>query len=781
MLSRPGTILLVFVLVLAGIAQAKEKPAPNTAYETRVKPLMVKYCYDCHGDGMDKGGLALDAFNTPEEMFAKAQEWQLVIRNIRSGEMPPAKKPQPSAEEREIMAGWVETEVFKTDCDKPDPGRVTIRRLNRNEYNNTIRDLVGVDFQPASDFPMDDVGYGFDNIGDVLSVSPILFEKYLSAAEKVMEEAIQVGGPKLGGETRRLEAEKLKSTADGGPYGNNFAMSLMREGEIFTNINIEKKGEYFIRVRAFGQHAGDEPPKVELRLDGKAVGVKGINALENVPEIFELKLALEPGEKKLAAAYINNFRDPNNPNPDKRDRNLFIDYLEVVGPLAMQPLPLSHQKIFFKTPKEGETAKCARELVGSFAKKAFRRPLKQGELDRLMGLYSLALENGETFEEGVKLALQAVLVSPQFLFRSESQPNPNDPKAVHDVDEYALASRLSYFLWSTMPDDELFALAEKKALRKNLKKQVERMIQSPKSTALVKNFGAQWLQIRNLANVTPAKEVFPEFTPELRDAMGGETEKFFEYVMRENRSVLEFIDADYTFINEKLATLYGMDDVKGPEFRKVSLKGTERGGVLTHASILTITSNPSRTSPVKRGKWVLENLLGTPPPPAPPDVPELNEGKEAALSGTLRERMEQHRQKALCFSCHSRMDPIGFGFENFDGIGRWRNKDGKFDIDPGGELASGEKFETPAELKQILLKTRKDEFLRCLTEKMLTYALGRGVEYYDKCAVDKIVAKLGADDYKFQTLVMEVVKSAPFQKRRGESSSSDSSAVAFAE
>jgi hypothetical protein len=346
------------------------------------------------------------------------------------------------------------------------------------------------------------------------------------------------------------------------------------------------------------------------------------------------------------------------------------------------------------------------------------------------------------------------------------QRDPDNPAAVYAVDEYALASRLSYFLWSSMPDEQLFTLARKKTLKKNLEAEVRRMLKDPKSRALVDNFAGQWLQLRNLKLVAPDKKTFPEFDDTLRDAMQSETEMFFSNVIREDRSVLDFLAADYTFVNERLARFYGMNDVKGDGFQRVSLKGTQRGGLLTQASVLTLTSNPTRTSPVKRGKWVLDNLLGTPPPPPPPDVPLLQEGGK--LTGSLRQRMEQHRENPSCAGCHARMDPIGFGLENFDGIGAWREKDGEFGIDPAGKLVSGETFNGIDDLKTILLKSRRDDFVRCLSEKMLTYALGRGLDYYDRCAVDQITKRLAKGQYRFSALILEVTKSTPFQMRRGE-------------
>jgi hypothetical protein len=389
------------------------------------------------------------------------------------------------------------------------------------------------------------------------------------------------------------------------------------------------------------------------------------------------------------------------------------------------------------------------------------------ELDRLIQLFDLASKEGESFESAVKISLQAVLVSPHFLFRGEVQPNPDNPAAIHDIDEFALATRLSYFLWSTMPDDELMALAEKRRLRRNLDAQVKRMLADPKAGALVDHFAGQWLQLRNLPLVSPDRKAFPAFDDELRAAMQLETEMFFQHILKQDHSILEFLDADYTFVNDRLARFYGIPGVEGAEFRKVSTAGTPRGGLITQGSVLTVTSNPTRTSPVKRGKWVLENLLGTPPPPPPPDVPELDEAKRK-LTGTLRQRMEQHRANPLCASCHERMDPIGFALENFDGVGAWREKDGEAPIDPAGQLTTGEAIQGAASLKEVLLKSKADDFTRCLTEKMLTYALGRGLEFYDKCAVDRITGRVAAEGYRFSTLILEIVRSVPFQKRRGD-------------
>jgi hypothetical protein len=413
-------------------------------------------------------------------------------------------------------------------------------------------------------------------------------------------------------------------------------------------------------------------------------------------------------------------------------------------------------------PEEKEGRAAARKLVADFATRAFRRPLAREEQAGLIALMESAWARGSGYREGIAVAAKAALVSPHFLYRGESRMSGGQ------IDEYALASRLSYFLWSSMPDTALFREAEKKTLRKNFATVVKRMLADPKAQALVENFGGQWLHFRNLSALAPDENTYGKFDEPLRDAMRAETAMLFETILREDRTVLEFLTADYTFVNERLAKHYGLDGVKGSEFRKVSLKETPRRGVLTHASVLAVTSNPTRTSPVKRGQWVLENLLNAPAPPPPPDVPELKDSGE--LKGTLRERMVQHRENPLCSSCHARMDPIGFGLENFDGIGAWRATEGKekSPIDATGDLTTGEIFSTPVELIEILANEKREQFLRALTEKMLTYALGRGTEYYDRCAVKEIVARLEKNEFRFSELAMGICESAPFQMRRGE-------------
>jgi hypothetical protein len=949
-------------LMTASRLAAQSSPTPAVSYEKHVVPLLQKYCYECHGDGMDKAGLALDDYKNAADVRAGRKKWDLVLRHVTRHEMPPDDASEfPTNAERETIAAFIEKELYALDPAHPDPGRVTLRRLNRAEYGNAIRDLTGVEFNAAADFPPDDSGYGFDNIGDVLSLPPVLMEKYLAAADKVLDQAIvtepirsrvqrvpaslatigfnaigdrgdgwvhlisleeddvdvqlpvvaggdyivrfqayatKVGGAVVGqgsekplefkedpgptrialalndvfvtdfevttdekhpgvyearigvpagrqsfravmrrkryGEneltmlngrlgkqqpgivyvkwmeiegplasaTRRYPAAKLAATGAGRNDADG-SRTLTGNGAVTTEIEAPHDGEFILRAQAFAQQAGSEPTRMEFRIDGKPIKTFDVLApatmqplprqrvfslalLVPQPEIYETRTRLSAGKHSFSAAFINDFEDLENTNPNLRDRNLTIQNLEVAdlaSPVLTPPIPAPLAKLFAKhgptTGSPTDEATSARAILAEFTRRAWHRPVAASELDRLEKLYALARQQGDSFAAGVKLALKAALVSPHFLFLNEGAgasvanaatgANANAATAAKSVplDEYSLAARLSFFLWSSVPDDELLGLAERGQLRKNFEAQVRRLLVSPKARALVDNFAGQWLQIRSLETFAPDKTLFPDYDPNLRSAMQRETELFFEHVLREDRNVFDFLRGDYTFVNARLAKFYGLPAVRGEEFQRVSLANTPRRGVLTQASVLTLTSNPTRTSPVKRGKWVLDNLLGTPPPPPPPNVPELDD-KERKLAGTLRQQMEQHRTNPTCAACHAKMDPIGFGLENFNAIGAWRDKDGDAAIDATGKLASGDEFKGAGDLANLLATKRADEFRRCLAEKMLTYALGRGVEYYDRPAVERIMAALQAGDDKFSALIVAVAQSFPFQNRRRE-------------
>ncbi|MBI1899875.1 MAG: DUF1592 domain-containing protein [Planctomycetia bacterium] len=740
--------------------EGNQAPGPGMSFARDVVPFIKANCVECHSGEEASAGIHFDKHLGDGSLAKDRKTWARAVRMLRAGLMPPEDGPKVQRATAERLAAWIDREISTVDCTGPrDPGRVTIRRLNRVEYNNTIRDLLGVDFKPADDFPADDVGYGFDNIGDVLSLPPLLMERYLDAAEKIAETAI-VADPKPAGQ--RFEADRLRGGNQQGGW-----RGLYSSGEVYRSVEVPQGGSFAVRVRAFAEQAGGEIAQMELRVDDKAVATFDVRAVENKPDVYEKTLDLEAGRRKIAVAFINDYYRPDDPNPGNRDRNLYIGSIEVSAPAgAKADLPETHTRLITATPgKDRSTAACATVILREFCRKAYRRPPTNEEIDRLVKLVLMAEKNGETFERGVQLAVQAVLVSPHFLFRVEADPGPKDPGGVRTISEHELATRLSYFLWSTMPDDELRREADAGRLRKNLRAHVERMIKDDKAQAFVENFAGQWLQLRNLDSFNPNRRQFQRFGSILKAAMRRETFLFFGNVLSENRSIFELIDSDYTFLNDALARHYGMDGVTGPEFRRVELpEGSPRGGVITQASVLAVTSNPTRTSPVKRGRFILEQFLGIEPPPPPPQVEQLKE--DGPLTGTLRQRMEQHRRNPNCAVCHKQMDPLGFGLENFDAVGAWRDKEGDEPIDASGELPDGRKFNGPSELKQILLGDKAD-FRRCLAEKMLTYALGRGLEYYDRCAVDDIVRAVEQDGEGMQALVHAIVASDPFQKRRG--------------
>jgi hypothetical protein len=539
---------------------------------------------------------------------------------------------------------------------------------------------------------------------------------------------------------------------------------------MFIRPKLPSAGEYVFKARAFQDAAGDEPAKMTIRIDDKALQTVEVKALEKKPQTYQVSATLKAGRHKFAVAFINDYYNEKAADPKQRDRNLGIYWLEVVGPMGTAlkppPPPESYSRIMIAQPNGKNDKFVAARILRNFARKAFRRPLKNPEVDRLVAVYENGRREGETFDAALRVALQAVLTSPNFLFRVELDRPTEGSGGVHLISDYELASRLSYYLWSSMPDEQLLGLAGRNALRdpETIDREVRRMLKDPKAWAFVENFAGQWLQVRNLNYVTPAQEKYPQWDESLRRAMLQETQLFFNAMLTEDRDIGDFLNADFTYLNERLAKHYGIPGVYGKEFRRAPLDRGPRGGLLTQASVLTVTSNASRTSPVKRGKWILENILNSPPPPPPPGVSELKDDKHAELTGSLRQRMEQHRTNPLCASCHQRLDPLGFAFENFDGIGGFRAKEGDFTIDSSGVLPTGETFKGPEGLKKIL-RGRRDQFRRCLVEKLLTYAIGRGVEKADRPAIDAICKNASEKD-TFQTLIVEVAKSDPFRKAK---------------
>jgi mono/diheme cytochrome c family protein len=745
-LTKPYAILLICLFL------ACRSSAADATFQKTVEPFLAKNCILCHNAKIKTAEVNLD-YHDAAAVLKDRDIWENVLGKLRSGEMPPKGAKQPRPEDVKAVAQWIEAEFARIDRNtKPDPGRVTAHRLNRFEYNNTVRDLLAVDFHPAEDFPADDAGYGFDNIGDVLSLSPVLMEKYFAAAERIAKKAI-FGDPVMKATVQRYKDENLKPA------------ELARLGiQIQRPFPVDAIYEIRGGVRFKNRPTAPVDLKIGFWIDDRRVNVADLQLVPGKPPVSDIRIPFKEGQHGVRIAVIDD-------RTDSRNANFYVDYVEVRGPFQTKAAgpPEAYKRIFVCGHAPGQhAAECARRVLAELAHRAYRRPVTKSEVDGLVNFVSLAQKEGDGFEQGIQLALQAILVSPHFLFRIERDARPADPTAVHPISDLELASRLSYFLWSSLPDSDLLAVAEKKALRKPgvLEAQVRRMLADPKSSALVENFAGQWLQIRNLDTVKPDPERFPDFDGELREAMRQETRLFFDSIVKEDRSILDFIDGKFTFLNARLARHYGIPGVEGDEFRRVALSGDQRGGILTHASVLTVSSYPTRTSPVLRGKWILDNILNAPPPPPPPGVPNLKE-EAVGATGTLRQQLEQHRSDQSCAACHSKMDPLGFGLENYDAIGAWRTRDGKFPIDVAGTLPNGKSFDTPGGLKTIL-KGDREAFTQCVTEKMLTYALGRGLERYDKNAVKSIGRGVAAGDYKFSRLILEIVNSMPFQMRRGD-------------
>jgi hypothetical protein len=788
--------------------------------------LLKQYCYDCHGDGSEKGKVAFDKLSE-QELFARRDLWFGALKNLRAQLMPPQKKPQPTAAEIKQIQNWIKRDIFGLDPQNPDPGRVTIRRLNRFEYHNTIHDLMGFDFNVEEELPPDDSGYGFDTIGDVLTMSPMLMEKYMQAAETIVAGAV----PRV----NRVVAEKTLG-------GNSFSgkksktaekLSFQQEASLTNHFRVAQPGDYTLTLdlEVRGPFESDAAKcEASLTIDGEELWKHEFGWDSSKKFNFKLDQKWQPGKRELIFTV-----HPTVPAMDKTNSaDLRLLGLKIAGPAAENywVRPANWDLFFTKDPPDSalERRQYAREIMERFVRRAYRRPADSRTIDKLVAIaQSVYSQKGRRFQDGIAQAIIPVLASPRFLFRVEEVDSTVANTGFPRVDEYSLATRLSYFLWSTTPDEELLGLADKKQLRANLDKQVRRMLEDQRSKSLVKNFVGQWLQARDVEgidinaravlarddgeekelenirqqfrqgqfrrqtkqNLTKEEQAEEEkrreirrkfFRPrleldrDLRKAMREETELCFSHVVRQNRSVLELLESDYTYLNEKLAKHYGMTNVTGGDMRLVHLpEGSPRGGVLTEGTVLVVTSNPTRTSPVKRGLFILDNILGVPPPPPPPDIPVLEDSEKGFTNRepTLREVLAIHREKPLCSSCHSRMDPLGLSLENFNAMGMWREQERKQPIEPAGQLITGESFKDIRELKHILATKRRFDFYRCLAEKMLTYALGRGLEYYDVETVDQIVDRLDRENGRFSALLLGIVESAPFQKSRINSAPGD--------
>jgi len=744
-------------------ARTVSKPPTVAAFTAATKELFDDTCSECHNPTDLSGGFDVNVYRSVETLATDRDRWESILAKLKTREMPPDDAViQPSDDQIHTLVKLLEKEFERADAAmKPDPGRVTARRLNRAEYTNTIRDLLAVDFRADRNFPTDDSGEGFDNIGDVLTVSPVLMEKYLAAAGRIAERAIATGSlPKP------VEVE----------YSLRFKnLRRIDPSNVEATHRFDFDADYELKIGLPGQRAKDAAPvTLGLWIDGRLVQTTTVETRPSGLVYFNpfseerIRVPITEGDHTLRLGFIDDpfVKTLAQDEIYKDSVNKWVGAVTVIGPFATSGEKPSRKKILVCDPASGP--RCVDRILATLARRAYRRPVTGAEVAALKRFVDMARADGQSVEQGIGLAIQAMLVSPHFLFHIERDLYPNDPSRMHRVSDVELASRLSYFLWNSMPDDELLSLAERRRLSVPLvlDTQVKRMLADPRSAAMAENFAGQWLEIRNLDAIKPDPQKFPAWTPELRDAMKTETRMFFDTILRENRPVGEFIDARYTFLNELLAKHYGIDNVTGPEFRRVDLATGERGGVLTHGSVLAVSSYPTRTSVVIRGKYILQNILGTPPPPPPADVPALDE-QAVGTTASLRKQMEAHRTNAICASCHSRMDPLGFALENYDAIGKWRTMDGGFPVDSSGVLPGGKKFANSAEMRQILTE-RVPELTRTLTEKLLIYSLGRGLQRYDRPTVNGITKRVAASGYGFQTLVQEVVRSLPFQSRRAE-------------
>lgn len=766
-----GLLLASAVLVGCSMVASRQPGTPESAgspneFATAVRPILEESCAQCHGGLQPSAGLNVTGMTSPESLVHDRASWEKILRRLRAGEMPPAGMPKPDPEKLAGMIAYIENAFALADAaTPPDPGRMIAHRLNRNEYSNTIRDLLGVSFAADRDFPADDTGLGFDNIGELLNLSPLLMERYMAAAERISEWAISTRIPE-----RPLQIEY--KTRD---------QRLRRIGRSIVEAEhqVEFSGEYVVRFELPGERpqvdgVDARPVTLALYMDGELLESKTIETKPSGLVYFnpyseeEMRVFIPAGDHVFRAAFLDDDYVATLPDEDAfRDtRNKFISGIVFNGPFASATVQESRTRVLTCDPATGRA--CVESILAELATRAYRRPATARDVQSLAQFVDLATSNGQTPEEGIQLAIQAMLVSPNFLFRIERDPDPTDPLDVREVSQFELASRLSYFLWSSMPDDELLDLARAGTLRDPgvLHAQVDRMLADPKAQAFSENFAGQWLETRNLDVVRPDPDLFEDWDPELRDSMKQETVLFFQHILNENRPLGEFLTADYTFLNERLAEHYGIEGVTGSDFRLVNLSDSRRGGVLSHASVLTVTSYPTRTSPVIRGRYVLEAILGTPPPPPPDDIPAL-EASDDGTAKSMREQLARHRADPVCNSCHVRMDPLGFALENYDAIGRWRDAEGGIAIDPSGTLPDGRPFADGAEMR-AMLATQLPQFSLALTEKMLTYALRRGLETYDTRTVEEIQRTVAADGYQFRTMVHEIVGSLPFQARRGE-------------
>src|SRR5437667_1462565 len=784
-MMRPRALTSIS-MVLAGavLFPAATLPAQNSPSATAPahRATLNTYCIRCHSGPTPSAGLHLDALDTAN-FETNGDTWEKLARKLRHREMPPAGNPRPDTATYDAFVKYIETGRDRLAEVKPNPGRPTLHRLNRTEYGNAVRDLLALEIDVAELLPADDIGYGFDNIGDVLQVSPVLLERYLSAARKISRAA--VGDPTMPVSYQTytiphglIQLDRVSEAAPAGSRGGTLVRHLFPvdgEYEISVALQRSRDDEYLGLQRE---------RKLDLRLDDQrlklfaiAGSAKKVVLGGGTPPDAHLKIRVpvKAGTRELAATFLKDTLLKEGIIERVRDDAVptyfeGVGSITVAGPFNVQGpgKTVTRDKIFVCHPSgAAEEQACAKKILSTLAHRAYRRPLGDGDMTQLLALYNAGAQNGG-FESGVRLALQKILVSPGFLFRAEVDPPGAAAGTVYKISDVELAPRLSFFLWMSIPDDQLLAVAESGRLHDPsvLQGQVKRMLADPRSQALVKNFSGQWLFLRNIARISPDTTTFTNFDENLRQALAKETELLIESQVREDRSVADLLRTDYTFLNQRLAEHYGVKGVYGNEFRRVKLEDPNRYGLLGQASILTVTSYPNRTAPTIRGKWVLEQLLGTPPPPPPPNVPSLKDDA-TTKNLTMRQRMEMHRSNPTCAVCHRMMDPLGFSLENFDGLGQWRESigTGSGPIDSSGVLPDGTMFDGPAGLREVLM-SKRDLFVETFTERLLTYALGRGLEQYDHPVLRKITREAAANDQKWSSIILGIVKSTPFQMRR---------------
>ncbi len=753
--------------------------------------MLDKYCVTCHNQRLRTAGLTLDTMNL-DKVADNAETWEKVLRKLHGGMMPPQGMPRPDDATVTKFTEWLETSIDRAAASHPEPGRSTLHRLNRTEYGNAIHDLLDLDIDATSYLPADDEANGFDNIADVLRFSPSLLDQYLSASDKIS--ALAVGDPSINPISLVFQAPPdldQEHHIEGLPLGTR--------GGILIHYNFPLDGEYDFRVFLLQNIVGyltglEYPHQLEISIDGQRVFLAQVGgeednkmsdanlgvAKDTIDARLRTRIPVKAGPRTVVVTFLRRDSAPSDEplQPFTRDHDLqnmngipLIDRMQITGPFnptGSGDTPSRHRIFSCHPANAAAELPCARQILTSLARRAYRRPVTGADLETLLSFYQSG-RNKKNFEAGIQNALRLILTDPKFLFRTETDPAKAAPGSIHPVSDLELASRLSFFLWSTIPDDQLITVASQGKLRDPavLEQQVKRMLADDRSEALVKNFAGQWLLLRNLPNVQPDPNEFPNFDDNLRQAFRSETEMFFGSIMREDRNVLDLLNADYTFVNERLAKHYGIPGIYGSQFRRVKLTGKvgeERRGLLGQGSILTVTSEANRTSPVKRGKFILENIFGTPPPSPPPNVPPLKEN-DGAQAMSVRARMELHRKNPPCAGCHAVMDPLGFSLENFDGIGEWRTKEPGGAVDPSGQLADGTKVDGPVALRNAIMR-HPEQFVRTLTEKLMTYGLGRGLEYYDMPTVRGIARDASRNDYRFSSIVLGIVKSTPFQMRR---------------